>query len=85
MNISMKLAYELFNAIELWKEFLEQWGKIVWDCLMCFASSWVSEFMCVKLNDSNYLIMEILIFKIYMTVYELMFKVIFNKYYLPLN
>lgn len=82
MNISMKLAYELFNAIELWKEFLEQEEKLF---EMCFASSWVSEFMCVKLNDSNYLIMEILIFKIYMTVYELMFKVIFNKYYLPLN
>lgn len=52
MNISMKLAYELFNAIELWKEFLEQWGKIVWDC---FASSWVSEFMCVEwFKLSNY-------------------------------
>lgn len=61
MNISMKLAYELFNAIELWKEFLEQWGKIVWDCLRCASqvAEWVN--LCV-LNDSNYLIMEILIF-----------------------
>lgn len=36
MNISMKLAYELLNAIELWKEFLEQEEKlfeIVWDVL----------------------------------------------------
>lgn len=47
MNISMKLAYELFNAIELWKEFLEQEENCLRLFEMCFASSWVSEFMCV--------------------------------------
>lgn len=42
----MKLAYELFNAIELWKEFLEQEENCLRLFEMCFASSWVSEFMC---------------------------------------